>query len=195
MLTWDTPNADLAGYQVDGAPPLAPSAIAIPKECGPCYSPTWEALDYSEPKAMSEDEIAAVIREFAMGAKNALEAGFQGVEIHGANGYLLDEFLKENTNKRTDQYGGSIANRARFTLAIVDAVIEVVGAQKVGIRLSPYGGFLDVHDSDPKATNLYLVEELNKRNVLYAHFLEPRVTGNDDREAPEGTVRTPTIYM
>ena len=116
---------------------------------------------------------AGVIEQFRQGAKNALESGFDGVEVHGANGYLLDQFLRDGTNQRTDDYGGTIENRARLLLAVTQAAVEVWGGDRVGVRLSPSGTFNDMSDSSPQATFSYAVEALNRFNLAYLHLLEP----------------------
>lgn len=104
-----------------------------------------------------------------------MAAGFDGVELHGAHGYLLDQFLKDGVNDRTDQYGGSLENRARFVLEIVDGVVAAIGAEHVGIRLSPFASAIgEATDSDPHALGLYLAQELSKRKILYVHYVEPR---------------------
>ena len=102
------------------------------------------------PRALETDEIPAIVQQYAHGARNALAAGFDGVEVHGANGYLIDQFLRDGTNKRTDAYGGSIENRTRFLLEVVDAVTAVVGADRTGLRISPQNGQSDISDSDPQ---------------------------------------------
>lgn len=105
----------------------------------------------------------------------SLDSGFDGVEIHGANGYLIEQFLKDSCNDRTDEYGGSIANRCRFALEVVEAVADEVGADRVGIRLSPFLDFMDCWDSEPEALAMHVVQELNKYGILYCHMLEPRM--------------------
>jgi len=137
------------------------------------------------------DEIKTYIKDYVQAAKNSLEAGADGVEIHSANGYLLNQFLDSNSNKRTDQYGGSIENRARFTLEVVDAIVKEIGADKVGIRLSPYGVFGNMNGKkDPEflAVYAYVMAQLEKRAIkgdrlAYIHLVEPRVTSPVD---PEG---------
>jgi len=154
---------------LDGALPVAPSAIA----------PVGNAMTYTgdqpfvTPRALELDEIPGVIDQFRQGAKNAMAAGFDGVEIHGAFGYLLDQFLQDGTNQRTDSYGGSIENRARFLLEVTEAVCEVWGANRVGIKLSPSNTFNNLHDSDPKATFSYAIAALNSFGLGYLHLMEP----------------------
>ena len=120
---------------------------------------------------METHEIPGVVEQFRQGAKNALAAGFDGVEIHGAMGYLLDQFLRDSTNQRKDQYGGSVENRSRLHLEITEAVVGVWGAGRVGIRLSPSSAFNDMHDSNPKATFGYLVDALNRFGLACLHLL------------------------
>lgn len=167
-------HPDLTG----GVQPVAPSAIA-PKVVAYTHNGKQEI---PVPHALSRDEIAGVVAEFRRAARNARRAGFDGVEIHGANGYLIDQFLRDGANHRTDAYGGSIANRARFALEIVDAVVAEIGAGRVGIRLSPLTPFNDLTDSDPQAMFGYLVEELDKRGIAFIHFIEGATGGS--REVP-----------
>ncbi|XP_024169922.1 putative 12-oxophytodienoate reductase 11 isoform X9 [Rosa chinensis] len=116
-------------------------------------------------------------------------SGFDGVEIHGAHGYLIDQFLKDQVNDRTDQYGGSLENRCRFALDIVEAVVNEIGADKVGIRLSPFADYMESGDSNPKELGLYLVNSLNKYGILYCHMVEPRMkTVGEKIECPHGLV-------
>ncbi|MEO1094437.1 MAG: alkene reductase [Cyanobacteria bacterium J06638_28] len=153
----------------NGALPVAPSAIA----------PAGEAMTYTgmqpfvTPRALATDEIPGIVQEFRQGAKNALAAGFDGVEVHGANGYLLDQFLRDGSNQRTDAYGGSIANRARLLLEVTQAVVDVWGADRVGVRLSPSNTFNDMSDSHPRATFSYAVQALSDFGLAYLHLLDP----------------------
>lgn len=122
------------------------------------------------------------MEDYRIAAQNSMAAGFDGIEIHSANGYLLDQFLHDGSNKRADRYGGSIENRARFLMEVVEAAISVWGSKRVGVRLSPSGKFASMHDSDPKALYSYVVKELNRFNLAYLHIVEPRVQGNTDVE-------------
>jgi 12-oxophytodienoic acid reductase len=116
----------------------------------------------------------------------SLYIGFDGVEIHGAHSYLIDQFLKDQVNDRTDQYGGSLENRCRFALEIVEAVVNEIGAEKVGIRLSPFADYMESGDSNPKASGLYMAESLNKYEILYCHMVEPRMkTVGEKCESPD----------
>lgn len=148
---------------LNGELPVAPSAIA-PKGHVSLVRPEKA---YVTPRALELSEIPAIVEAYRRGAENAKRAGFDGVEIHGANGYLLDQFLQDSSNKRTDQYGGSIENRARLPLEVTDAVISVWGADRVGYHISPRGDSHDVGDSNLEKTFTYLVTELGKRKIAF----------------------------
>ena len=147
----------------DGAPPVAPSAIA-PKGNVSLLRPQRR---YVTPRALETDEIPAVVEAFRKGAENARAAGFDGVEIHGANGYLLDQFLQDSSNKRTDRYGGPIENRARLMLEVADAVVSVWGSGRVGMHLAPRGDAHDMGDSDLASTFAYVARELGRRKIAF----------------------------
>jgi 2,4-dienoyl-CoA reductase-like NADH-dependent reductase (Old Yellow Enzyme family) len=147
----------------DGALPVAPSAIA-PKGHVSLLRP---AKPYVAPRALSTEEIPGIVEAFRQGALNAQAAGFDGAEIHGANGYLLDQFLQDSTNKRSDRYGGPIENRARLMLEVTDAVVSVLGAGRVGMHLAPRGDSHDMGDSDLPATFGYVARELGKRKLAF----------------------------
>ncbi len=132
------------------------------------------------PRALLSDEIPGVIKEFRRGAQLAMKAGFDGVEVHGANGYLPDQFLNSGSNERTDKWGGPIENRARFLLAVTDAVVSVWGADRVGVRLSPANRHGDIDDTNRHETYTYAVRELNKRKLAYIHLVSPRVDGAEN---------------
>ncbi|KAG0697551.1 NADH:flavin oxidoreductase/NADH oxidase [Suillus ampliporus] len=140
------------------------------------------------PHALTEPEIKSYITSYVTAARNAIAAGFDGVEIHGANGYLIDQFLQQVSNTRTDDWGGSIEKRARFAIEVVDAVVKAVGAERVSIRLSPWSSFQDMGSSDPIPQFSYLVHQLRKHNLAYLHVTEPRVSGSLDVDAsPESS--------
>lgn len=134
----------------------------------------------AKPAPLTEEEIKSFIQDYAQAAKNAIEAGFDGVEIHGANGYLIDQFLQTLSNKRTDQWGGSVENRSRFALEVAKAVVAAVGAERTAIRLSPYSDFQGMHmpDSELVPQFTHVVTELRKLNLAYLHLTEARVSGN-----------------
>lgn len=148
---------------LDGALPVAPSAIA-PRGRVSLVRPETA---YVVPRALAREELPRVVEQFRLGAANAKAAGFDGVEIHGANGYLLDQFLQDRSNQRTDEYGGSIANRARLMLEVTDAVIDVWGASRVGMHLAPRGDSHDLGDSDPLATFSHVARELGRRRIAF----------------------------
>ncbi len=153
-----------------GARLLAPSAVAA---AGEMYTDAEGMKSNGMPRAMTEADINATIEEFAQAAKNAVAAGFDGVELHGANGYLLEQFIRPNSNRRTDRYGGSIENRARFVLEVVDAVIKAIGKDKVGIRLSPFGVFNDMPLYDAMEEDyIYLAQQLDARGLVYVHLVD-----------------------
>ena len=151
-----------------GEPAVAPSAI---RPAGDAF--TFTGLKpFETPRELTFSEIAAVVDDYKRGAVNAIAAGFDGVEIHGANGYLLDQFLRDGSNQRSDGYGGSLENRARLILEVTEAVCDAVGADRVGIRLSPLQPFNDMKDSDPEATFSHVVRELNRFGLAYLHVTE-----------------------
>lgn len=153
-----------------GARVLAPSAIAA---AGEMYTDAEGMKPNATPEAMSESDIRRAIEEFGIAARNAISAGFDGVELHGANGYLLEQFIRPTSNQRTDRYGGSIENRARFVLEVAEAVITAIGKDKVGIRLSPYGVFNDMPLYDQmEADYTYLAKQLNARGLVYIHLVD-----------------------
>ncbi|KAL9379721.1 hypothetical protein Peur_028203 [Populus x canadensis] len=144
-----------------------------------------DAVEFTTPRRLRTDEIPHVVNDFRIAARNAMEAGFDGVEIHGAHGYLIDQFMKDQVNDRTDQYGGSLENRCRFALEVVGAVVDEIGADRVGIRLSPYANYGQAGDSNPGALGLYMVESLNKYGILFCHMVEPRMKTVGERvESP-----------
>lgn len=158
----------------DGEIPIAPSAIKAD-----CMADTADGQQpHVIPRALKLSEIPDIVEQFRQGAKNAIAAGFDGVEIHSANGYLLDQFLQDNSNQRQDEYGGSIENRARLLKDVTQAVVEVWDKKRVGVRLSPSSTFNDMHDSHPKAIFSYVAEALNKFDLAYLHVVEPRIQGN-----------------
>lgn len=134
------------------------------------------------------DEISSVINDFRMAARNAIEAGFDGVEIHGANGYLIDQFLKDRVNDRTDRYGGSLENRCRFPLEVVEAILNEIGPERVGMRLSPFADYNDSGDSDPHSLGVFMAEALSRLGIAYCHVIEPRMVTQFEREDSRGSL-------
>lgn len=160
--------------------PVAPSPI---KPAGHVYAPTGPQ-PYVTPRALSSSEIARIVEEFAASARLALDAGFDGIELHAANGYLLDQFLRDATNRRDDEYGGPAANRFRFLHETVNAVASVWGTGRIGVRISPFNPYNDMADSHPELTFTLLANELSKLGLAYLHVVEP-VGGAAPRLTPE----------
>ncbi len=174
-------------YFHDGDLPVAPSPI---RPEGQAFTPEG-MIDFEEPRALDTDEIPGIIDDYVKAAENAVDAGFDGVEIHGANGYLIDQFIQDGTNKRTDRYGGSKENRARFALDVTEAVADAIGSNRTGIRLSPSGEFNDMYDSNPKETFTYLIEQLNRFDLAYLHLVEPL---SDVSDKPNYATRVAEYY-
>lgn len=166
--------------QPGGGAPLAPSAIAF--EGRAHTKDGWQSA--TPPRAMTLEDIEIAIDEFRAAAARAQAAGFDGVEIHGANGYLVDQFLQDGSNRRTDAYGGSRENRARFLLDVTAAAASVFGGERVGVRIAPGGTFGGMADSDPAATFAHAARELNGFGLAWLHVIEPRVAGG--QEVAEG---------
>jgi N-ethylmaleimide reductase len=176
LQLWHVGRVSHSSFQPGGVLPVAPSAVPIG---GGLTSMTAAGppVPYETPRALETSEIAGVVDSFRQGARNALNAGFDGVEIHGANGYLIEQFLQSHTNLRTDRYGGSIANRARFLMEVTQAVIEVWGANRVGVRLTPYGIANGSGEADPMPLYTHVVQALDPLGLAYLHFIEPRSSG------------------
>jgi len=168
MQLWHVGRVSHSALQANNALPVAPSAIAVE---GQAFTEQG-MLDFEIPRALSLNEIPDIVGQYRQAAINAKQAGLDGVEVHAANGYLLDQFLKEGTNKRDDSYGGSIENRCRLILEVVHAVTEIWGSDRVGIRISPTGTFNSMTESNPQALYLYLIEKLNPFNLAYLHVVE-----------------------
>jgi N-ethylmaleimide reductase len=166
-----------------GAQPVAPSGLPITGD--EVHTPEGKK-PYVTPRELRDDEIPGIIAGFKKAAENAKAAGFDAVEVHGANGYLLDEFLRDSANQRSGPYGGSLANRARLMLEVVDAVIEVWGADRVGLRISPLNSYNSMIDSDPIALTSYIAEQTNARGLAYLHVMRA-----DFFQAQQGDVMTP----
>lgn len=173
---WHVGRISHVSLQPNGDAPVAPSAI--PAKTKTFVGGTF--ADVSAPRALELSEIPGIIDDFKKAAANAREAGFDGVEIHGANGYLLDQFARDGSNKRTDAYGGSIENRARLMLEIAKAVTNEIGADRTGIRISPVTPANDITDSNPQALFDYIVDHLNTLNLVYLHVIEGATGGPRD---------------
>lgn len=167
---WHCGRASHSYFMPEGQPPVGPSAIAKDDEIH-----TDEGKkDPETPHALTVEEIANIVEDYRKAAANAIKAGFDGVEIHSANGYLLDQFLRDCSNKRDDQYGGSFENRYRFLKEVTAAVCQEIGSERVGVRLSPTNPFNSMSDSDPEGLFTYVAEQLNEFDLCYLHLLEAR---------------------
>ena len=183
MQLWHVGRASHSSVHPDDGLPIAPSAIPPPKAL--VLNADLVRVSPETPRAMTLADIHMVIEQYRAGAANAKTAGFDGVEIHGANGYLLDQFLQDGTNQRTDQYGGSFENRSRLLLQVVDAVSTVFPLHRIGVRLSPFGSFNDMSDSNSEALFSYVISILSKRHIGYLHLIEPRVMGGLEEARPD----------
>ncbi|MDI1310002.1 MAG: alkene reductase [Methylotenera sp.] len=173
LQLWHVGRISHPSLQPSHALPVAPSAI---KPEGKAF--TEEGfVPFVTPRALETSEIAGIVEQYRLAAKNALAAGFDGVEIHAANGYLIDQFLRDSTNHRTDIYGGSFENRARFLMEVTAAVVSVWSSERVGVRLSPISPANDISDSNPAPLFRYVVEQLNTFNLLYLHVIEGATGG------------------
>jgi N-ethylmaleimide reductase len=173
---WHVGRISHTSLQPDGGAPVAPSALKAKTKT--FVNGTF--ADVSEPRAVTLEEIPGIIESFRRGAANALQAGFDGVEIHGANGYLLDQFAKDGTNKRTDAYGGGIQNRARLMLEVAKVVAAEAGPERTGIRISPVTPANDVSDSNPQPLFDYITDQLNALKLVYIHVIEGATGGPRD---------------
>ncbi|WP_458094833.1 alkene reductase [Roseomonas sp. WA12] len=173
---WHVGRISHPSLQPNNGQPVAPSAVT-PK--GQAFTETG-FQPHGEPRALEVDEIRGIVADFAHAATTARQAGFDGVEIHGANGYLIDQFLRDGTNKRTDNYGGSIENRTRFLFEVLDAVTQAIGADRTGLRLSPVTPANDASDSNPAPLFRHAVEGLNRYGLAYLHMIEGATGGARD---------------
>lgn len=165
---WHSGRVSHTFFQRDGELPVAPSAVK-----GDIKTFTDKGFEETpQPRALELEEIPGVVEQFRQGALNAMEAGFDGVEIHGANGYLIDQFLRDGVNQRTDAYGGPVENRCRFLLEVTDAVIDAVGAERTGVRLSPFSVTWDCRESNPKPLFVHAAAELAKRDLAFLEVVE-----------------------
>ncbi|MCK8514780.1 alkene reductase [Methylonatrum kenyense] len=184
---WHVGRISRPELQPDGARPVAPSAIA-PEGAQTFISAESGMVDVVEPRALEIDEMPAIVEQYRQGARNAKQAGFDGVEIHCANGYLLDQFIRTGSNRRTDAYGGSIENRLRLPLEVLDAVLEIWSPDQVGVRVSPTGSFNDMRDDDPVATFDAFARAVNERGIAYIEVVEDSFQGNHAQGRPEPVI-------
>lgn len=179
LQLWHVGRISHSSFQPDHSLPVGPSAI---KPSGKVLTCDWKQSEYEIPHALTPNEIKSIINDYYVASINAKKAGFDGVEIHAANGYLIDQFLQNGTNQRQDDYGGSIENRTKLLIQITESVMQVWDKKQIGVRLSPYGTFNDISDSDPTALFSFVVNALNNLEIGYIHMIEPRATnaGGDD---------------
>lgn len=172
LQLWHVGRVSHSSIQEYGKLPVAPSAIA---PAGNAFTNTFARVPYEVPHALGAGEICAIVADYKLAAENAKKAGFDGVEIHAANGYLLQQFLEDKSNQRTDGYGGTIENRARLLFEVLDAVAQVWPMDRIGVRLSPYSDVGDMADSDPNGLYTYVISRLEKQGIGYLHLIEPQV--------------------
>jgi len=173
---WHVGRISHVDLQPNGAAPIAPSAIRAETK----VFVNNGFADTSEPRALALDEIPGIIEDFRQAAANAIKAGFDGVEVHGANGYLLEQFLKDGANQRTDAYGGSVENRARLLLEVTETVSKEIGAERTGVRISPVSPANAISISNPQEQYDYVADELNKLDIVYLHVVEGATGGPRD---------------
>lgn len=185
---WHVGRASHQVYQPGGSAPISSTNKPISKRWR-ILMPDASHEIYPKPRAIAVHEIAEVVEHYRHSALNAIKAGFDGIEIHGAHGYLIDQFLKDGINDRKDEYGGSLANRCKFIMQVVNAVVEAIGAERVGVRISPAIDHLDAKDSDPLTLGLAVIERLNKlqqdhgSRLTYLHMTQPRYTAYGQTES------------
>jgi N-ethylmaleimide reductase len=186
LQLWHVGRISHPSLQPDGMLPVAPSAI---KPRGEAFieneNGQGELVPFVTPRALQIEEMPYIVRQYTRGSRNALEAGFDGVEVHAANGYLLDQFINSSTNRRTDAYGGAIENRARLLMEVVEAVSDVWGHDRVGVRLSPLGTFNDMGDDAPETTFGHIAEKLNGGALAYLHIVNPAVAAIEKGIEPD----------
>ncbi len=187
LQLWHVGRISRPELQPNGETPVAPSAIR-PEGAQTYISAESGMVDVLEPRALDTTEIPDIVEQFRRGAKNARRAGFDGVEIHAANGYLLDQFIRSNSNARTDDYGGSVDNRLRLPLEVVEAVIDVWGAERTGIRVSPTGSFNGMYDDDPVTTYGTFAERLENTGIAFIEVVEDSFQGNHASGRPEPVI-------
>jgi N-ethylmaleimide reductase len=181
LQLWHVGRISHPALQPGGIAPVAPSAIAPVDQKTFLEDGTF--ADIGTPRALTVEEIAGIVNDYRKAAENALEAGFDGVEIHAANGYLVDQFLRDGANRRTDAYGGSIENRLRFAREVIGAVTAVAGPERTGIRISPVSPFNDLTDSDPEALFFALMDACSEAKLAYVHVVEGSTGGPRDEVA------------
>jgi N-ethylmaleimide reductase len=186
LQLWHVGRISHPALQPDNMLPVAPSAI---KPSGEAFiedeNGQGALVPFVTPRALQIEEMPYLVQQYVRAARNAQRAGFEGVEIHGANGYLLDQFINSRTNHRSDRYGGAVENRARLLIEVVQAVSDIWGADRVGVRLSPLGTFNDIGDDDPETTFGHIASELNGHRLAYLHIVNPATSALEKGVEPE----------
>ena len=177
LQIWHVGRVSHSSFQPGGALPVAPSAVPIVGNGMLAMTADGKMVHYETPRALETSEVEQIIEAFQQAAENAMTAGFDGVEIYGANGYLIEQFLQSHTNLRTDRYGGGIEHRALFLLEITKAAVGVWGGNRVGVRLSPYGVANGSGEADPMPLYTHIIKALDQLGLAYLHFIEPRSSG------------------
>jgi N-ethylmaleimide reductase len=185
LQLWHVGRLSHSSYQADGGPPVAASAVPA---SGSVRTASGGSAPFEVPRPLRTDEIPGLVETYARAARNAMAAGFDGVEIHGANGYLLEQFLQSRTNLRDDAYGGSIEHRARLLLEVTQAVAAACGAGRVGVRLSPYGVANGSGEADPQPLYRHVIRALDAMGLGYLHLIEPRASGAGQAEVDHAGV-------
>lgn len=184
---WHVGRQSHSSVQPDGLPPHAPSPIPV---TGSRYRGASGPIPYETPRELTAADITAIVQAYGIAARNALVAGFDGVELHAANGYLIDQFLNDGSNQREDGYGGSLDNRLRFLREVLTAVQQHVPHHRIGVRLSPSSSWMDTRDTDKRRLYTAVVHELNSRGLSYLHLVEPGIAGSTTVAQPEAAVPT-----
>ncbi|KAK1263539.1 12-oxophytodienoate reductase 1 [Acorus gramineus] len=182
---WHVGRVSNTSFQPNGQDPICPSDRPLT----PQLRHSGEGAEFSPPRRLGIKEIPGIVNDFRAAARNAMEAGFDGVEIHGANGYLIEQFMKDSVNDRTDEYGGSIENRCRFAREVVEAVIDEIGHERVGMRLSPYSDYMECYDSNPNDLGMYMARTLSKYKLVHLHVVEPRMVVVEGRMKIQHSLR------
>jgi N-ethylmaleimide reductase len=184
---WHVGRQSHSSVQPDGLPPKGPSAVPI---TGYQYRSPSGRIPYEMPRELTTADIAEIVKAYGAAAQNAVRAEFDGVELHAANGYLIDQFLNDGSNRRTDQYGGSLENRTRFLHEVIREITRHLPAERIGVRLSPSSDWMDTHDSDKRTLYSTVVRELNELGIAYLHLVEPEIAGSTTVDRPADSIPT-----
>ncbi|WP_216699551.1 alkene reductase [Arthrobacter sp. PAMC 25486] len=184
---WHVGRQSHSSVQPDALPPLAPSPVRI---TGYQYRSATGRIPYETPRELTVAEIAGIVEAYGTAARNAISAGFDGIELHAANGYLIDQFLNDGSNHRTDNYGGSIANRTRFLHEVIQEIARHLPMERIGVRLSPSSDWMDAHDSDKLTLYSTVIRQLNGLNLAYLHLVEPEIAGSTTVDRPADSIPT-----